>query len=43
MMEDWDRAFIAALSANRQVTRFDNAGVDRSEGNAPTRPAPWRQ
>jgi pimeloyl-ACP methyl ester carboxylesterase len=34
-MADWDPAFIAALSAQRQVIRFDSAGVGRSEGKTP--------
>jgi pimeloyl-ACP methyl ester carboxylesterase len=35
IIEDWDPAFITALSAARQVIRFDSAGVGRSEGKTP--------
>lgn len=34
-MDDWDPAFIAALSAERTVIRFDNAGIGRSTGPVP--------
>lgn len=34
-MDDWDPAFIAALSAEREVIRFDNAGIGRSGGRVP--------
>ena len=34
-MDDWDPAFIAAISRDRQVIRFDSAGIGRSEGNVP--------
>jgi pimeloyl-ACP methyl ester carboxylesterase len=33
--DDWDPAFIAPLSANRRVIRFDSAGIGRSEGAVP--------
>lgn len=34
-MDDWDPAFIAAVAADRQVIRFDSAGIGRSEGDVP--------
>lgn len=34
-MDDWDPAFIKALSADRRVIRFDSAGIGRSEGRVP--------
>lgn len=34
-MDDWDPAFIAAISADRRVIRFDSAGIGRSEGQVP--------
>jgi pimeloyl-ACP methyl ester carboxylesterase len=34
-MDDWDPAFIAALSHDRRVIRFDSAGIGRSEGVVP--------
>lgn len=34
-MDDWDPAFIAAVSADRRVIRFDSAGIGRSEGRVP--------
>ncbi|MDL2406828.1 alpha/beta hydrolase [Rhizobium calliandrae] len=34
-MDDWDPIFIAALARDRQVIRFDSAGVGRSEGTTP--------
>jgi pimeloyl-ACP methyl ester carboxylesterase len=34
-MDDWDPAFIAALSKDRHVIRFDSAGIGRSEGTVP--------
>jgi pimeloyl-ACP methyl ester carboxylesterase len=34
-MDDWDPDFIASLANQRQVVRFDSAGVGRSEGDAP--------
>lgn len=34
-MDDWDPAFIAALSADRRVIRFDSAGIGRSGGQVP--------
>ncbi|MCO5734459.1 alpha/beta hydrolase [Rhizobium sp. SSA_523] len=34
-MDDWDPAFIAAISRNRRVIRFDSAGIGRSEGSVP--------
>ncbi|WP_280191270.1 alpha/beta fold hydrolase [Delftia sp. PS-11] len=34
-LDDWDPAFIAALSADRRVIRFDSAGIGRSGGRVP--------
>lgn len=34
-IDDWDPAFIEAISADRRVIRFDNAGIGRSEGQVP--------
>lgn len=34
-MDDWDPAFIAAVSRDRRVVRFDSAGIGRSEGEVP--------
>lgn len=34
-LDDWDPAFIAALSAERRVIRFDSAGIGRSQGRVP--------
>lgn len=34
-MDDWDPAFIAAVSADRKVIRFDSAGIGRSDGRVP--------
>lgn len=34
-MDDWDPDFIAAISADRRVIRFDNAGIGRSGGRVP--------
>lgn len=34
-MDDWDTAFIAAISASRPVIRFDSAGIGRSGGHVP--------
>ena len=34
-MDDWDPAFIQAVSAERRVIRFDSAGIGRSEGRVP--------
>ena len=34
-MDDWDPAFIAAISVDRRVIRFDSAGIGRSEGQVP--------
>ncbi|MGV0908455.1 alpha/beta fold hydrolase [Martelella sp. FOR1707] len=34
-MDDWDPAFITALSADRRVIRFDSAGIGRSGGHVP--------
>lgn len=34
-MDDWDPAFVAALSRDRRVVRFDSAGIGRSEGTVP--------
>lgn len=34
-MNDWDPAFIKAISADRRVIRFDSAGIGRSEGRVP--------
>lgn len=34
-MDDWDPAFIAAISRDRTVVRFDSAGIGRSEGAVP--------
>ncbi|CAL74397.1 conserved hypothetical protein; putative alpha/beta hydrolase [Bradyrhizobium sp. ORS 278] len=34
-MDDWDPAFIQAISADRRVIRFDSAGIGRSEGAVP--------
>lgn len=34
-MDDWDPAFIAAISRDRRVVRFDSAGIGRSGGNVP--------
>ncbi len=34
-IDDWDPAFIAAISADRRVVRFDSAGIGRSEGQVP--------
>lgn len=35
VMDDWDPAFIAAVSARRRVIRFDSAGIGRSAGVVP--------
>ncbi|TDT88484.1 pimeloyl-ACP methyl ester carboxylesterase [Azorhizobium sp. AG788] len=34
-MDDWDPAFIAAISTDRRVIRFDSAGIGRSGGTVP--------
>lgn len=34
-MEDWDADFLNALSKNRQVIIFDNAGIGQSSGSVP--------
>lgn len=34
-LDDWDPAFIAAISEDRRVIRFDSAGIGRSEGEVP--------
>ncbi|HWU62158.1 MAG TPA: alpha/beta hydrolase [Ensifer sp.] len=34
-MDDWDPAFITAISADRRVIRFDSAGIGRSGGQVP--------
>lgn len=34
-IDDWDPRFVARLAKGRRVIRFDNAGVGRSEGEAP--------
>lgn len=34
-MDDWDPAFLDALSAERRVVWFDSAGIGRSEGRVP--------
>ncbi|REE89183.1 alpha/beta fold hydrolase [Cupriavidus plantarum] len=34
-MDDWDPAFIEAISAERRVIRFDSAGIGRSGGRVP--------
>lgn len=34
-MDDWDPAFITALSSGRRIIRFDSAGIGRSEGIVP--------
>lgn len=33
--DDWDPAFIEAISADRRVIRFDSPGIGRSEGTVP--------
>lgn len=34
-MDDWDPAFIIAISRSRRVIRFDSVGIGRSEGSVP--------
>lgn len=34
-MDDWDPAFLDAISADRRVVWFDSAGVGRSAGKTP--------
>jgi pimeloyl-ACP methyl ester carboxylesterase len=34
-MEEWDPEFISRLAADRQVIRFDSAGIGESEGETP--------
>lgn len=34
-LDDWDPAFIQAISRDRRVIRFDSAGIGRSEGKVP--------
>jgi pimeloyl-ACP methyl ester carboxylesterase len=40
-MDEWDPAFLDHVAAGRHVIIFDNAGVARSGGEAPTRMADW--
>lgn len=35
-IDDWDPDFLAAISKNRKVIAFDNAGIGRSGGEVPT-------
>ncbi|WP_416067572.1 alpha/beta fold hydrolase [Rhizobium sp. ZK1] len=34
-MDDWDPAFVKAISAERRVFSFDSTGIGRSEGRVP--------
>lgn len=34
-MDDWDPAFVEAISADRRVFSFDSTGIGRSEGHVP--------
>src|SRR5277367_4146796 len=34
-MEEWDPEFISSLTVDRQVIRFDSAGIGESEGETP--------
>ena len=41
-LDNWDPAVTDALASGREVILFDNAGVGRSTGQAPTRFREWR-